>query len=300
MPGFAIDRDLFGYAAVGAILTGLCLWPAWRFAIRSPQNLVKQNFLGRRIPVIGGLAMLPAGLLSASLLAAQAFQAHDPVSLAQAQVFALAFASYGLLGLLDDIFGDRSTGGFRGHIGKLITERRITTGLIKLVGGGIVALAAAYEITVQQTGTGGLALEIVRVAVYGALIALSANTLNLVDLRPGRCLTLAAVILGVVVAVSIDSGASPSAGDFACALLGCVLVLAPFDRSGRIMLGDTGSNAIGAGMAVCAACLLSIWQAAILTAVMAGFQIWCEKHSLTSFIESKRLLRSIDRKIGIR
>lgn len=38
----------------------------------------------------------------------------------------------------------------------------------------------------------------------------------------------------------------------------------------------------------------------ILVALLIVFHLWCEKHSLTKFIESHTLLRALDRKIGVR
>src|SRR5260370_41161378 len=50
---------------------------------------------------------------------------------------ATALVVFGLVGLADDLWGDRSIGGFRGHLRQLVEHGRVTTGLVKLaVGGG--------------------------------------------------------------------------------------------------------------------------------------------------------------------
>jgi UDP-GlcNAc:undecaprenyl-phosphate/decaprenyl-phosphate GlcNAc-1-phosphate transferase len=291
--------DAIAYAAGGIILAGLSLLPFWWIALRFPKRMIRQNFLGRRLPVIGGLAVLTAGVPAGALLAIFAERLRHSTALHASLAFLIAFAGLGSLGLIDDLFGDRSAGGFRGHIGKLLKDRSVTTGLIKLVGGGIFSLLAAYSVCLDQAGGNLLAARLAIIVLYGACIALSANTFNLVDLRPGRCLTLAIVGLGCVLITASFRGGYLVA-DLGSDLLGAVLILLPFDRSGKIMLGDAGSNAIGAGIAVCAISVAKPWEVALLVAAMAGFQVWCESHSLSRFIESKPLLRSIDRKIGVR
>ena len=78
------------------------------------------------------------------------------------------------------------------------------------------------------------------------------------------------------------------------------LILYPLDAGGRVMLGDTGSNAFGAVWGVAAALYFApLWQA-VTVVVMLAFQWWCETHSLSKTIERSPLLRRLDRKIGVR
>ena len=78
------------------------------------------------------------------------------------------------------------------------------------------------------------------------------------------------------------------------------LILYPLDASGRIMLGDTGSNAFGAVLGLSAALYFSpLWQAVVVVLLIL-FQVWCERHSLSRTIEASPFLRGLDRKIGVR
>ena len=83
-------------------------------------GLVKPNFQGAEIPAASGLTFL--------LLA--------PVSLALGAGTPVAVASaLGVLGFLDDRFGDRSVGGFRGHL-KALFSRKADDGLAEADGWG--------------------------------------------------------------------------------------------------------------------------------------------------------------------
>lgn len=124
-----------------------------------------RNFEGADVPIAG--AAVAAGII-VGLLAAGAPDAASRATLAAA----LGFAFFGWL---DDAFGDRSASGFRGHLGAL-RRGRVTTGALKILGGGVTALAAARLLG----GAGPVWL------VQGAAIALCANALNLLDTRPVR------------------------------------------------------------------------------------------------------------------
>src|SRR5919107_96242 len=51
----------------------------------------------------------------------------------------LACLGFGLLGFVDDVLGTPADQGFRGHL-RALGQRRITTGMLKLAGGGALAL----------------------------------------------------------------------------------------------------------------------------------------------------------------
>ena len=140
-----------------------------------------------------------------------------------------------LLGLLDDALGrgaDADTArGWRGHA-RAVLAGRFSTGAIKAVG----ALAlAAYA-------TSGLGREGLDYVADLALLLLATNLFNLLDLRPGRvekvfALLLAGLCLGAWTAAPLEL-----LGLF----IGPVLVGAAFTLRERAMLGDTGSNLVGA------------------------------------------------------
>ena len=254
-------------------------WLVRRFDLRRP------NFLGRRIPFVGGLAFVLGGeLFYGGEWLIQGWRTS------LAGVYLLVTLGFGVLGLLDDLKGDRSAGGFRGHF-LALRQGRVTTGAVKALGGGLLSLIAGRLITMPEPLWAAL--------LAALLIALSANTLNLLDLRPGRCLFgfLAGAV--VVLLVLLHQQAS-GVGMLFWAAAAFAVILYPLDAGGRVMLGDTGSNALGAVLGVAGAVFFSpLWQGVVVLLLLA-FQFWCELHSLTQFIENHPALRALDRKIGVR
>ncbi len=248
-------------------------------------DLRRSNFLKNRIPSVAGLAfVLGAEFFYGSEALVQGWRTS------LASVYFLITVGFGGLGLLDDLKGDRSAGGFRGHL-QMLRQGRVTTGAIKAIGGGLLSLVAGYFITVP--GPLWTAL------VAGLLIALSANTLNLLDLRPGRCLF--GFGIGVlIIFLTLLGQHSLSSGTLLWAAVAFAVILYPLDSGGTVMLGDTGANAFGAVLGVAGAIYFPPLVQAVLVALLLAFQVWCERHSLTGFIESHPALRALDRKIGVR
>lgn len=243
------------------------------------------NFKGRRIPMIAGLAFVLGGEF---FYGSEWFLQGLHTSLAA--VYFLVTLGFGGLGLLDDLKGDRTVGGFGGHLGAL-RRGRLTTGAAKALGGGLVGLAAGFLISSPRPL--GYAL------LAGLLIALSANTLNLLDLRPGRCLFGFFVGAATVGAV-LFSQHTPAIGFLLWAAVAFALILYPLDAGGSVMLGDTGANAFGAVLGVAGAIYFApAWQGVLVLGLL-GFQFWCERYSLSRVIEASPFLRGLDRKIGVR
>ncbi|MGI4792225.1 MAG: hypothetical protein ACRYFS_25655 [Janthinobacterium lividum] len=254
-------------------------WLTKRYDLRRP------NFLGRRIPSVAGLTFVLGGEF---FYACEWLSQGMKTSLAG--VYLLATLGFGALGLLDDLKGDRSTGGFRGHF-QALKQGSLTTGAVKAIGGGILSLIAGYLITLPG--------PLWSAALAALLIALSANTLNLFDLRPGRCLFgffAGALVIFLVLLRQHAVGV----GELFWIAVVFAVILYPLDSGGAAMLGDTGSNAFGAVLGVAGAVFFApLWQG-VLVVLLLALQIWCERHSLTQFIETHPLLRALDSKLGVR
>lgn len=239
-------------------------------------------------------------------------------------MISLVLAAFGF-GLVDDLFGDRSVRGFRGHLGELF-RGRLTTGALKVLGIGAASAFAAASITMASMAsrtelrTGGWqgALSWWGTFVLATLvIALSANLVNLMDLRPGRALKVYALIatvgaagiqatwsrqafapsreyLGAMLSAPWIEWAGSTAG-LLLLVLGPVLAVWRHDLGERGMLGDAGANAAGALGGYLLASSLPFWGLAVAAAFLLALNLAPERVSYTEVIESSSLLRYLDR-----
>lgn len=253
-------------------------WATGKFDLR------RENFRKERIPAVAGLVLVVSGVF---FYAVEWFEQGIHVATA-ATYFMVTFA-FGTLGMLDDVSGDRSVGGFRGHVGALL-KGKLTTGFAKLLGGGIVSLIAGFLLYWPLWW---------HALIASTLIALTANTLNLLDLRPGRCLF--GFFLGAAAIVATLAGEHQlGVGFLFYFAVAVALILYPLDAQAVIMLGDTGSNSFGALLGVAMAIFFP-WQAQLAIVIgMAAFQIRCERYSWSKTIERNVVLRAIDTRIGVR
>ncbi|MBX6358380.1 MAG: hypothetical protein IRZ05_21325, partial [Micromonosporaceae bacterium] len=212
----------------------------------------------------------------------------------------------GAVGRYDDVVGGRpehQAKGFRGHLAAL-REGRVTSGLLKIAGGGAAGRAAAALLEAdtrpaaaprgsdKRAGrhAGARTARPLRrsasVLLGAGVIAGTANLVNLLDLRPGRALK-AGVLLGAPLAAG-------RAGGLVAGPVGAAAALLPADLDERVMLGDCGANALGAVLGVGLAARTGLRGRAALLAALAALTAASEKVSFTKVIESTPGLREVD------
>jgi len=200
--------------------------------------LQRENYRGKTIPVVGGVLVVAAVLIveaGRATLGAVGLGDEPGLNLARPLLLLVCFG-FGMLGLMDDILGTGEDRGFKGHL-RALSQGRVTTGLLKLVGGAGIAIVVAAE---PGFITGK------RVIADALLIALAANLGNLLDRAPGR--TIKAVLVAYVpIAVVLGTGA---VGIAVAPVMGAALGVLPGDLRERLMLGDTGANVLGAVLGV--------------------------------------------------
>ncbi|MEN5072174.1 hypothetical protein ABE437_00005, partial [Isoptericola cucumis] len=201
---------------------------------------------------------------------------------------ALATAGAGAFGLVDDLAEDTSTRtkGLRGHLGAL-AEGRLTTGGLKVLGIGATSMVAAAVGTRRTGGALGHATDVV---VNGALVAGTANLLNLLDLRPGRALKS-----GVALSVPLAAGGGGAGAAAVGAVVGAAAVAAPGDLAERDMLGDGGANALGALVGSQWAFSASRGVRLAALAGVVGLTLASERVSFSAVIERTPWLHRVDR-----
>jgi UDP-N-acetylmuramyl pentapeptide phosphotransferase/UDP-N-acetylglucosamine-1-phosphate transferase len=264
-----------GTAVAGALLA-IGLWTALRPVFAAPL-LQRRNWRERDVPTAAGVVLVLAVVLieAGRVVLDGELRTDGGVRLA----VVITVVGLGLLGTVDDLLGDASSRGFRGHLGAL-RERRLTTGLVKLGGGAAVAIVAC---ALLSSGRGQLLAD-------GALVALAANLGNLLDRAPGRTIKMS--ILGFAVLALAASAAELAA---VAAAVGAGAGLLVPDVRERLMLGDAGANPLGGalGIGVVAACAPS--TRVVVLIVVAALNVAAEVVSFSRVIDSVPPLRAVDR-----
>ncbi len=245
--------------------------------------LARPNYREHRVPTGAGVLIVLAVLVieaGRAILGSLGLGDEPGLSIQRSEVLFAVFG-FGLLGLLDDLLGDETARGFRGHLGAL-RRGEITTGFLKLFGGAGIA--------VVLVATPGFATGR-RLLVDAVLIALAANLGNLLDRAPGRTIK-AAIVAYIPLAFVLGTGA---VGIAIAPVMGAAIGLLPDDLGERIMLGDAGANVIGAvlGLGV----VLGRGEVTRTTALVALViaNVAAELVSFSSIIDRVKPLRALDR-----
>jgi UDP-GlcNAc:undecaprenyl-phosphate GlcNAc-1-phosphate transferase len=252
-------------------------------------GVVRENYRGLVLPAASGMLIAVAAVLAVGPLAALD-ELADADTLAPEVGVALVYVlGVGVLGLVDDLLGGRRPAGagadfeaprgLRGHA-RAAARGRISTGMLKALG----ALGLALYVL---SGDGRSAGEYL---VGVGVLVLSTNLFNLLDLRPGRAGKVF-VALGVVLTLgSWDTYALEALGLF----IGPALVLFPYDLRERAMLGDAGSNVLGAVAGFWLVLALGPTGEAIALAVLALLTVYGEFRSISAMVERNPLARRLD------
>lgn len=254
-----------------AVAAAIVLWLPLLWLTSVPLGLRKPNYLGRSLPAAAGILFPVVGLLVLALV---------PTGPPLRSAALLTIAAFGALGLLDDLFGARSQArGLRGHLLALL-RGRLTTGMVKALGGLAAGLAAG---AILHPGRPAL------IVADALLIALAANLVNLLDLRPGRALKGFALLSLPALALS------PQSLYLLGPLLAAGAVSAPPDLAGRTMMGDVGANTLGAALGLALASSLTPAGQLVAVILLLAFHFLCERRSLTALIAHSRPLSYLDR-----
>jgi UDP-GlcNAc:undecaprenyl-phosphate GlcNAc-1-phosphate transferase len=265
-----------------AIALSLWLLPAGARGLRDA-GLVRENYRGATLAFPLGAVLATAALVALAPLAFLNDRADLDLLDPELRRWLPYLLGIAFLGFLDDALGQGAAAsaprGWRGH-GRALRGGSLSTGAIKAVG----ALAlAAYVVS-------GRGLEDWRYIADVALLILATNLFNLLDLRPGRAekglaLLGTGLCLGAWTLAPIEL-----LGIFA----GPVLVGAWLTLRERAMLGDTGSNLIGAVAGVWLLTVLGGDGRLVALLAVAALTIYGELRSISGTIDSVPPLRWLD------
>lgn len=234
------------------------------------QRLVRTNYQGRPVSLLAGPVLASVAAVTACAGAPRPALGRSALLLGMAA---------GALGAYDDIAGSgadqRGDKGLRGHL-TAAGQGRVSAGLVKAAGLGVAGLLAAPSVAAGPLDR----------LVTGAVIAGTANAINLFDLRPGRALK-------VSLFVGLPVLGSP-AGAILAGPMGAAAGLLTEDLRERTMLGDCGANALGAIVGLGLAASTGRIGRAVLLSGLLALTAASERVSFTAVIERTPLLREID------
>jgi UDP-N-acetylmuramyl pentapeptide phosphotransferase/UDP-N-acetylglucosamine-1-phosphate transferase len=268
--------DDFAVDAVWAVSAGVvsfALAVAGHELLRVPA-LERTNYAGRAIPTAGGIFAVLA-LFVVTAIANSA----DPVEFGLSTRVAWLVGSFAVLGLFDDVVGNASARGLRGHVAAA-RRGQLTSGVVKLVFGVVIA----WSVIEPRVDTA-------RHIAATILVAGCANVANLLDLAPARATKVALLVFLALVVFANDTLV---AGEywFVVAIAGLMV----FELRESLMLGDTGANPLGATIGFMLAgslqeSVLAMWLAAI---VVLAINAAAEFVSFSRIIERVAPLRVFD------
>jgi UDP-GlcNAc:undecaprenyl-phosphate GlcNAc-1-phosphate transferase len=250
--------------------------------LRAPA-LSRTNFRGRSLPTAGGLVVALAIVLveGARVGLGAIGVGREPGLDGTRPLVLLACVGFGFLGLLDDVLATGEERGFGGHV-RALARGRVTTGLVKLIGGGALALVLASIPGPEAR---------LRLLTDAALIAFAANLGNLLDRAPGRALKV-----GIVAWIPLIVLAGGDAFGVALApVMGAFVAIVPDDLGERLMLGDAGANILGAVLGLGVVIETGFTTRIVVLVVLVALNLVSERVSFSRVIERVPLLRDLDR-----
>ncbi|MDW7673048.1 MAG: UDP-N-acetylmuramyl pentapeptide phosphotransferase [Bacillota bacterium] len=258
---------LLGYMVAIAIVKPI-------LSMLKEQSFVAKNFAGIDIPIGAGLVLV-VGIVISSLVW------HTVIgSLSINFIYLLVGINLmALLGLIDDLAGDKTNKGLKGHL-KLLLQGKLSTGGLKALGGGFIALFLSLPYS----------NSIPILILNAVIIALAINFINLLDLRPGRAIKGFLFFIAMIIVAKGMAEAS-----WLGLVIGVVIAYLPYDLKAVSMLGDTGSNVLGIILGATMIFSLGPYEKLIALAALVIVHIYAEYYSISKLIEGTSFLRILDR-----
>ena len=248
---------------------------AFSITLLKSAGCTSKNYRGIDVVFGMGIIYIPIILISLTL----AIILYLPRSLNYTPYLFIVCA-IGFAGLLDDLIGIKQVKGLKNHI-KSFINGHLTTGFIKAFIGIIASIIISLEIS----------HNLIELILNSFNIALFTNTLNLMDLRPGRCIKVFLLFGFIILAISISE---------ILAFLPLLIILISsaiymkYDLKEVCILGDTGSNILGITLGYFSS--LSFYGNNKIIIFIALFIInaLAEKFSITRIISNNRILSFLD------
>lgn len=237
-------------------------------------NTVSLNYNKEEIPLGMGILFVLIQVISMGF-----FMILNWVDLNVVMTYLMAFVLMGLVGLLDDLVGEKDIKGFKGHI-KAFFKGIMTTGLLKAGMGFFIALFISIIFS----------KNILDIVINTLVISLFTNLINLFDLRPGRSIKVFLLMSIIMLLTS----AIIEYNFILYSIYGILFIYFPIDLKAKAMMGDVGSNAIGITLGVYCILTQTMLARLIYLLILVVVHILAEKISFTKIIENNKLLNFLD------
>ncbi|MCA1845278.1 MAG: hypothetical protein LC792_19215 [Actinobacteria bacterium] len=261
----------------------------WRMSAGLFKSVVLQrpNYRSHYLPTGAGIVLaLAVATVEGGRAVAAAAGLGDVRGPGVARTVMLAgLFGFAALGFIDDVLGGDAERGWRAHL-RALAAGRFSAGGVKLFGGGLLALMLASAAGSTASGGGG----VLRLAADGALVALAANLGNAFDRAPGRTIKVSLVAWAALALAAGGSAAGVALGP----VMGAALGLLPEDLAERLMLGDAGANALGAGLGLGVLLTVGPGTRLAVTGVLLVLNVAADLFSFSKVIRNTPALNRLD------
>ncbi|WP_353892358.1 hypothetical protein PRVXH_001703 [Proteinivorax hydrogeniformans] len=249
------------YLIAGIVISTLFAKLVINFCYNSQKKI--KNYRGQHLAVALGmlilLSMLVGELIEVALFASNGLD------------LLFVYTAVFLFGYIDDISNDKTNKGFKGHT-KAFLKGNLTSGFLKACGIPLILLIYITRFSL---------LAIIEVIFLSMLV----NLFNFLDLRPGRCQKV--FIFSFLPLTLLTSNPQ----DYF--ILGVIMVTLYLDLTELSVLGDGGSNLLGALVAL-KVLNLPIGIKLFIYFIVLVMTIIGEKYSYNRLISKSKLLSFID------
>lgn len=261
-------------------LIGMIALPASLRFLRSHRMTVP-NYAGEVIPVGTGAVLIVLYMALYGLLKMKAVLDVSGMDDSEIQAYFPALLLVFAAGWTDDTIGERSVKGIRGHFNSWRQSGTLTTGAVKAV---VIGLAALWVVTDGSRTW-------VEECIGWVTIVMTANAMNLLDVRPGRAWK--GFYAGAAAVAIADPGWAGNVWLLPAIAGG--LALMPGDLRGRHMLGDCGANLLGFALGCAIVDTFPLWIQTVCLLILAAIHRTAEKDSITAWIDKHKWVRWLDR-----
>lgn len=260
------------YSTVISLIFSLIVTPIiLKILIRS--NSIDQNYKGENIPICMGLVFIFVQTLTLFIIYTF-FNKNINVL-----YYLISILLVGLVGLVDDLIGEKNIKGLKGHIISFF-KGSPTTGSLKAAVGFLVSLLISIL----------MSKDIIEIIVNTFLISLFINFNNLMDLRPGRSVK-AFILVSILLLLTSNNDEYKF---LIYSFYGMLLVYFPLDLRAKVMMGDVGSNVLGVTLGIYCAFSNDIIIKTVYLIILIIIHIITERYSLSKIIENNRFLKFLD------